>query len=84
CQQPPPRHNKIATTKKGIAPPYLHKPQRIGIPVPDLLHRQTFQPPLKQNIQYKNPYFKPIFNQTCPTFHQIFHHYYPPRQPLKE
>ncbi|WP_186305981.1 adenylosuccinate synthetase, partial [Staphylococcus epidermidis] len=83
CQEPPPPDSKIPTTKKPIHPPYLHKPQPIPIPMPHLLQNQTFQPPLKQNIQYKNPYFKRIFNQTSPTFHQIFHQYYAPPQPLK-
>ncbi|WP_392390829.1 adenylosuccinate synthetase, partial [Staphylococcus hominis] len=74
----------MRTTKKPIPPPYVHKPQPIPIPIPHLLQKHTFQTPLKQNIHIKNPYFKPIFNQTSPHFHQIFDEYYPPPQPLKQ
>ena len=63
--------NKIGTTKKGIGPAYVDKAQRIGIRVADLLEKETFERRLKENIEYKNAYFKGMFNETCPTLSLI-------------
>ena len=76
--------NKIGTTKKGIGPAYVDKAQRIGIRVADLLEKETFERRLKENIEYKNAYFKGMFNETCPTFDEIFDEYYAAGQRLKE
>lgn len=76
--------NKIGTTKKGIGPAYVDKAQRIGIRMADLLEKETFERRLKENIEYKNAYFKGMFNETCPTFDEIFDEYYAAGQRLKE
>ena len=68
--------NKIGTTKKGIGPAYVDKAQRIGIRVADLLDKETFEQLLKNNIEYKNDYFKGMFGKACPTFDEIFETYY--------
>ncbi|MDN6630028.1 MAG: adenylosuccinate synthase, partial [Staphylococcus equorum] len=68
--------NKIGTTKKGIGPAYVDKAQRIGIRVADLLDKETFAQLLKNNIEYKNDYFKGMFGKACPTFDEIFETYY--------
>lgn len=75
--------NKIGTTKKGIGPAYVDKAQRIGIRMADLLEKETFERRLKENIEYKNAYFKGMFNETCPTFDEIFDEYYAAGQRLK-
>ena len=74
--------NKIGTTKKGIGPAYVDKAQRIGIRMADLLEKETFERRLKENIEYKNAYFKGMFNETCPTFDEIFDEYYAAGQRL--
>ncbi len=76
--------NKIGTTKKGIGPAYVDKAQRIGIRMADLLEKETFERRLKENIEYKNAYFKGMFNETCPTFDEIFDEYYAAGQSLKD
>ncbi|MCG1392147.1 adenylosuccinate synthase [Staphylococcus epidermidis] len=76
--------NKIGTTKKGIGPAYIDKAQRIGIRMADLLEKETFERRLKENIEYKNAYFKGMFNETCPTFDEIFDEYYAAGQRLKD
>ena len=76
--------NKIGTTKKGIGPAYVDKAQRIGIRMADLLEKKTFERRLKENIEYKNAYFKGMFNETCPTFDEIFDEYYAAGQRLKD
>ena len=76
--------NKIGTTKKGIGPAYVDKAQRIGIRMADLLEKETFERRLKENIEYKNAYFKGMFNETCPTFDVIFDEYYAAGQRLKD
>ena len=76
--------NKIGTTKKGIDPAYVDKAQRIGIRMADLLEKETFERRLKENIEYKNAYFKGMFNETCPTFDEIFDEYYAAGQRLKD
>ncbi|MCO6301239.1 adenylosuccinate synthase [Staphylococcus epidermidis] len=76
--------NKIGTTKKGIGPAYVDKAQRIGIRMADLLEKETFERRLKENIEYKNAYFKGMFNDTCPTFDEIFDEYYAAGQRLKD
>ncbi|MEN2018937.1 adenylosuccinate synthase [Staphylococcus epidermidis] len=76
--------NKIGTTKKGIGPAYVDKAQRIGIRMADLLEKETFERRLKKNIEYKNAYFKGMFNETCPTFDEIFDEYYAAGQRLKD
>ena len=76
--------NKIGTTKKGIGPAYVDKAQRIGIRMADLLEKETFERRLKENIEYKNAYFKCMFNETCPTFDEIFDEYYAAGQRLKD
>lgn len=76
--------NKIGTTKKGIGPAYVDKAQRIGIRMADLLEKETFERRLKENIEYKNAYFKSMFNETCPTFDEIFDEYYAAGQRLKD
>ena len=76
--------NKIGTTKKGIGPAYVDKAQRIGIRMADLLEKETFERRLKENIEYKNAYFKVMFNETCPTFDEIFDEYYAAGQRLKD
>jgi len=76
--------NKIGTTKKGIGPAYVDKAQRIGIRMADLLEKETFERRLKENIEYKNAYFKGMFNETCPTFDEIFDEYYAAGQCLKD
>ncbi|MGK8992401.1 adenylosuccinate synthase [Staphylococcus epidermidis] len=76
--------NKIGTTKKGIGPAYVDKAQRIGIRIADLLEKETFERRLKENIEYKNAYFKGMFNETCPTFDEIFDEYYAAGQRLKD
>lgn len=76
--------NKIGTTKKGIGPAYVDKAQRIGIRMADLLEKETFERRLKENIEYKNAYFKGMFNETCPTFDEIFDEYYAVGQRLKD
>ena len=76
--------NKIDTTKKGIGPAYVDKAQRIGIRMADLLEKETFERRLKENIEYKNAYFKGMFNETCPTFDEIFDEYYAAGQRLKD
>ena len=76
--------NKIGTTKKGIGPAYVDKAQRIGIRMADLLEKETFERLLKENIEYKNAYFKGMFNETCPTFDEIFDEYYAAGQRLKD
>ncbi|MGU3280758.1 adenylosuccinate synthase [Staphylococcus epidermidis] len=76
--------NKIGTTKKGIGPAYVDKAQRIGIRMADLLEKETFERRLKENIEYKNSYFKGMFNETCPTFDEIFDEYYAAGQRLKD
>ncbi|MGX5791826.1 adenylosuccinate synthase [Staphylococcus equorum] len=68
--------DKIGTTKKGIGPAYVDKAQRIGIRVADLLDKETFAQLLKNNIEYKNDYFKGMFGKACPTFDEIFETYY--------
>ncbi|MCO6217015.1 adenylosuccinate synthase [Staphylococcus epidermidis] len=76
--------NKIGTTKKGIGPAYVDKAQRIGIRMADLLEKETFERRLKENIEYKNAYFKGMFNETCPIFDEIFEEYYAAGQRLKD
>lgn len=76
--------NKIGTTKKGIGPAYVDKAQRIGIRMADLLEKETFERRLKENIEYKNAYFKGMFNETCPSFDEIFDEYYAAGQRLKD
>ncbi|MBE5663795.1 adenylosuccinate synthase [Staphylococcus sp. SS60] len=76
--------NKIGTTKKGIGPAYVDKVQRIGIRMADLLEKETFERLLKSNIEYKQAYFKGMFNETCPSFDEIFEEYYAAGQRLKE
>ena len=76
--------NKIGTTKKGIGPAYVDKAQRIGIRMADLLEKETPERRLKENIEYKNAYFKGMFNETCPTFDEIFDEYYAAGQRLKD
>ncbi|UVJ33104.1 adenylosuccinate synthase [Staphylococcus aureus] len=76
--------NKIGTTKKGIDPAYVDKVQRIGIRMADLLEKETFERLLKSNIEYKQAYFKGMFNETCPSFDDIFEEYYAAGQRLKE
>ena len=76
--------NKIGTTKKGIGPAYVDKAQRIGIRMADLLEKETFERRLKENIEYKYAYFKGMFNETCPTFDEIFDEYYAAGQRLKD
>ena len=76
--------NKIGTTKKGIGPAYVDKAQRIGIRMADLLEKETFERRLKENIEYKNAYCKGMFNETCPTFDEIFDEYYAAGQRLKD
>ena len=76
--------NKIGTTKKGIGPAYVDKAQRIGIRMADLLEKETFERRLKDNIEYKNACFKGMFNETCPTFDEIFDEYYAAGQRLKD
>ena len=76
--------NKIGTTKKGIGPAYVDKAKRIGIRMADLLEKETFERRLKENIEYKNAYFKGMFNETCPTFDEIFDEYYAAGQRLKD
>ena len=76
--------NKIGTTKKGIGPAYVDKAQRIGIRMADLLEKETFERRLKENIEYKNAYFKGMFNETCPTFDEIFDEYHAAGQRLKD
>ena len=76
--------HKIGTTKKGIGPAYVDKAQRIGIRMADLLEKETFERRLKENIEYKNAYFKGMFNETCPTFDEIFDEYYAAGQRLKD
>ncbi|MDU7763599.1 MAG: adenylosuccinate synthase [Staphylococcus sp.] len=76
--------NKIGTTKKGIGPAYVDKAQRIGIRMADLLEKETFERRLKENIEYKNAYFKGMFKETCPTFDEIFDEYYAAGQRLKD
>ncbi|MGZ9526246.1 adenylosuccinate synthase [Staphylococcus epidermidis] len=76
--------NKIGTTKKGIGPAYVDKAQRIGIRMAELLEKETFERRLKENIEYKNAYFKGMFNETCPTFDEIFDEYYAAGQRLKD
>lgn len=76
--------NKIGTTKKGIGPAYVDKAQRIGIRMADLLEKETFERRLNENIEYKNAYFKGMFNETCPTFDEIFDEYYAAGQRLKD
>ena len=76
--------NKIGTTKKGIGPAYVDKAQRIGIRMADLLEKETFERRLKENIEYKKAYFKGMFNETCPTFDEIFDEYYAAGQRLKD
>ncbi|MDO1871470.1 adenylosuccinate synthetase, partial [Escherichia coli] len=68
--------NKIGTTKKGIGPAYVDKVQRIGIRMTDLQEKETFVSLLKSNIEYKQAYFKGMFNETCPSFNDIFEEYY--------
>ncbi|MBC3075688.1 adenylosuccinate synthase [Staphylococcus epidermidis] len=76
--------NKIGTTKKGIGPAYVDKAQRIGIRMADLLEKETFERRLKENIEYKNACFKGMFNETCPTFDEIFDEYYAAGKRLKD
>ena len=76
--------NKIGTTKKGIGPAYVDKAQRIGIRMGDLVEKETFERLLKQNIEHKNAYFKGMFNETCPSFDDIFEEYYAAGQRLRE
>ena len=76
--------NKIGTTKKGVGPAYVDKVQRIGIRMADLLEKETFERLLKSNIEYKQAYFKGMFNETCPSFDDIFEEYYAAGQRLKE
>ena len=76
--------NKIGTTKNGIGPAYLDKAKRTGIRMADLLEKETFERRLKENIEYKNAYFKGMFNETCPTFDEIFDEYYAAGQRLKD
>ncbi len=63
--------NKIGTTKKGIGPAYVDKVQRIGIRMADLLEKETLERLLKSNIEYKQAYFKGMFNEICPSFDDI-------------
>ena len=76
--------NKIGTTKKGIGPANVDKAQRIGIRMGDLVEKETFERLLKQNIEHKNAYFKGMFNETCPSFDDIFEEYYAAGQRLRE
>ncbi len=76
--------NKIGTTKKGIGPAYVDKAQRIGIRMGDLMEKETFERRLKENIAYKSAYFKGMFNETCPSFEDMFEEYYAAGQRLKE
>ncbi|MFI3134019.1 adenylosuccinate synthase, partial [Staphylococcus warneri] len=76
--------NKIGTTKKGIGPAYVDKAQRIGIRMGDLVEKETFERLLKQNIEHKNAYFKGMFNETCPSFDDMFEKYYAAGQRLRE
>ena len=41
----------------------------------DLLEKETFERLLKSNIEYKQAYFKGMFNETCPSFDEIFEEY---------
>ncbi|MBI5974984.1 adenylosuccinate synthase [Staphylococcus canis] len=75
--------NKIGTTKKGIGPAYVDKAQRIGIRMADLLDKEIFEKRLKANLEYKNDYFKGMFNQAAPSFDEIFETYYEAGQRLK-
>lgn len=50
----------------------------------DLLEKETFERLLKSNIEYKQAYFKGMFNETCPSFDDIFEEYYAAGQRLKE
>lgn len=74
--------NKIGTTKKGIGPAYVDKAQRIGIRMADLLNKESFKQRLQDNIEYKDAYFKGMFNKPCPTFDEIFETYYEAGQRL--
>ncbi|MCE3022232.1 adenylosuccinate synthase [Staphylococcus pasteuri] len=76
--------NKIGTTKKGIGPAYVDKAQRIGIRMGDLMEKETFERRLKENIAHKSAYFKGMFNETCPSFEDMFEEYYAAGQRLKE
>ncbi|MGT2596579.1 hypothetical protein ACVQ90_04175 [Staphylococcus aureus] len=49
----------------------------------DLLEKETFERLLKSNIEYKQAYFKGMFNETCPSFDDIFEEYYAAGQRLK-
>ena len=50
----------------------------------DLLEKETFERRLKENIEYKTHTFKGMFNETCPTFDEIFDEYYAAGQRLKD
>lgn len=50
----------------------------------DLVEKETFERLLKQNIEHKNAYFKGMFNETCPSFDDMFEKYYAAGQRLRE
>ncbi|WP_194746134.1 adenylosuccinate synthase [Staphylococcus chromogenes] len=75
--------NKIGTTKKGIGPAYVDKAQRIGIRMADLLDKEVFEQRLKENLAYKNDYFRGMFKQDAPSFEEIFEEYYEAGQRLE-
>ncbi|EKU48149.1 adenylosuccinate synthase [Staphylococcus massiliensis] len=76
--------NKIGTTKKGIGPAYVDKAHRMGIRMADLLDKETFEQILKTNLDYKNDYFKGMFNAEEIKFEDIFEAYYEAGQRLKQ
>lgn len=55
--------NKIGTTGRGIGPCYIDKYARKGIKIVDLLHHNTLEEKIKQNLLEKNTLLKKVYDK---------------------
>lgn len=68
--------NKIGTTVKGIGPCYQDKIARMGIRIADLLHKDTFEQKLRENLEKKNRLFDKYYEADTLNFDELFEEYY--------
>ncbi|OCS84418.1 adenylosuccinate synthase [Caryophanon latum] len=76
--------DKIGTTVKGIGPCYQDKIARIGIRIADLLHKETFEQKLRENLTCKNRLFEKYYEAESLHFDDIFEQYYNYGQQIAE
>ena len=75
--------NLIGTTKRGIGPCYMHKMERIGLRMQDLLDEKIFREKLETALSRVNPELELIYGLPTYTVDQICEEYLPYAERLR-